>query len=147
MSSGLIPLIKQVAIDAMDNNQMCDLRFGKVVSENPLKIKVTDNFTIPEELLIVPRHLTDYTVRVNFSWESEEEDTSAGQHTHQYVCTGVPAVTTVLTQHTHITKSENDNEQTKELKVLNHLRKDEQVVLLRKQGGQHFYVLDRVGDE
>ncbi len=146
MSSGLIQLIKQVAMDAMDNNQMTDLRFGKVTSTDPLKVQVTNQFTIPEELLIVPRHLTDYTVKVNFNWESEEEDTSKGQHKHEYLCNGVPAVTTVTTKHTHITKSENDNDQTKEIKILNHLKKDDKVALLRKQGGQCYYILDRVDD-
>ena len=62
MSSGLIEIIKQASMDAMDNAQMCDLRYGTVASVNPLKVQVTNVFTIPKALLIVPKHLTDYEV-------------------------------------------------------------------------------------
>lgn len=84
MSSGLIQLIKQVALDAVNNTQMCDLRYGTVVSVSPLKIRVTNQFTIPSSLLVVPERLKN-TLKVN-----------------------------------------------------------DKVALLRKQGGQSYFILDRI---
>lgn len=150
MASGMINLIKQVAMDAMDNNQMTDLRFGTVVETDPLKVRVTNQFTIPEELLIVPMHLTDYTIRVNFDWNTE---TDGGNHSHQYVDTNMSAAVTNTTiqnestKHRHQIKSENDDDNTKEITILSHLHKGEKVALLRKQGGQCYYILDRIDTE
>ena len=150
MASGLIPLIKRAAIDAVENSQMCDLRFGTVVSTDPLKVRVTNNFIIPEELLIVPMHLTDYTIRVNFDWDTE---TDGGDHSHQYIDTNMSAavtnttIQTESTKHHHQILSEDDDDNTKEITILSHLHKGEKVALLRKQGGQHYYILDRVDTE
>ena len=55
MASGLIEIIKTAAMDAVNNTQMCDLRYGKVVSTSPLKIQVTNQFIIPESLLLIKR--------------------------------------------------------------------------------------------
>lgn len=106
MASGLIDIMKRTSMDAMHNAQMCDLRYGKVVSTDPLKIQVTNLFTIPESLLVVPQHLTKYKVKVSL------EDFEEGE--------------------------------TKTLTVYNQLKVDDKVALLRKQGGQSYFILDRV---
>lgn len=102
MSSGLIQLIKRVAMDAVDNHQMCDLRYGKVVSVSPLKVKITNQLTIPSSVLVVPEHLTDRDVSVTIDGE----------------------VKTIMV---HNTLNIGDN-----------------VALLRKQGGQSYFILDRI---
>lgn len=106
MSSGLISLIKQAAIDAVDNAQMCDLRFGEVVSISPLNIKITNNLTIPSSLLIVPEHLTNRTVSVTVNWANESG--------------------------------------TKTMTINGALKIGDKVALLRKQGGQSYFILDRI---
>lgn len=102
MSTGLIDVMKRAALDAIENAQMCDLRYGTVVSVNPLKVKITNVFTLPSSLLIVPKHLTDYDVKMNINGE----------------------------------------EQT--VTVRNALKTGDKVALLRKQGGQSYFILDRV---
>ena len=115
MSSGLIELVKRAAIDVMENSQMCDLRFGEVVSVEPLRVKVTNQLTIPSSLLIVPEHLTNYEVKVNLEWETESEQ-----------------------EHTHLVSG------TKTIVINNELRLGDRVALLRKQGGQSYFILDRI---
>ena len=102
MSSGLIDIIKRASMDAMDNAQMCDLRYGTVVNTSPLKVQVTNVFTIPSSLLILPKHLTDYDVKMIINGE----------------------------------------EQT--VTVFNALKIGDKVALLRKQGGQSYFILDRI---
>ena len=115
MATGLISLIKQAALEAVENTQVCDLRFGEVVSVSPLKVKVTNQLTIPSALLIVPEHLTNYEVNVNINWETESE----ADHTHMIG-------------------------ETKTMVIHGELKIGDRVALLRKQGGQSYFILDRI---
>lgn len=102
MSSGLIDIMKRASMDAMDNAQMCDLRYGTVVDVNPLKVKVTNVFTIPSALLIVPERLTNYSVTIT------------------------------------------DESGDKTVTIKSALKTGDKVALLRKQGGQSYFILDRI---
>ena len=98
MSSGLLEIVKQATLNVIENEKMCDLRFGEVVSINPLKIKLTPQLTLPSSVLIVPRHLTRYQILLNDS----------------------------------------------NVTIDNSLKLGDKVALIRKQGGQSYFVLDRI---
>ena len=102
MASGLVGAVKKAALDAIENAQMCDLRYGTVVSISPLKVKVTSQFTIPSSLLIVPKHLTNHKVSATIEGE------------------------------------------TKTITLNCALKIGDKVALLRKQGGQSYFILDRI---
>ena len=57
MATGLIDIIKRASLDAIENAQLCDLRYGTVTSVSPLKVQITNQFTIPASLLVVPKRL------------------------------------------------------------------------------------------
>lgn len=114
MSTGLLDIIKRASLDAADNAQLCDLRFGTVVSIDPLKVQVTSQFILPQSLLIVPQNLMDYSVNATMSWTSDDGETTFS---------GIKTIT-----------------------IHNGLRIGERVALLRKQGGQSYFILDRVSD-
>lgn len=118
MSTGLIEIMKRAATDANEAGQPCDLRYGTVVSVSPLRIQVSHQFTIPESLLIVPKSLTDFEVKVTFNWESE--DTQG--HTHDLIS--------------------DDGE--KKMKIHNALEIGDYVALIRQKGGQKYLIVDRV---
>lgn len=133
MSTGLIELIKRASLDAVDNAQMCDMRYGKVVSVSPLKVQVTNQFTIPASLLVVPQHLTDYKVEctikhpsITVSGNTGSATVDGGSHNHSF--------------------SGSSSEQTvkSEVTIHNALKVGDKVVLLRKQGGQSYFILDRI---
>lgn len=65
MASGLVQAIKQATKEYMENSKPTEIKFGKVTSTDPLKIRITNQFELPEELLIVPQHLTEYKLKVN----------------------------------------------------------------------------------
>ena len=132
MSTGLIKIIKQAAVEAVENGQPTDMRTGIVTKTNPLTIQVTPLFILQSSALIVPRHLTDYTVKVSFNWNSEY----AGEHNHS--CTD--GSTDTEPDHRHVVKSERE----KELTVHNALKVNDKVALLRQKGGQFYYILDRI---
>ena len=57
MATGLIKLIKTAALEAVDNSQPTDLRYGIISSVKPLKVQITPQFTLPESVLVVPLRL------------------------------------------------------------------------------------------
>lgn len=124
MTTGLIDIMKRAAKDMYDNEQPTDLRFGTVVSEKPLKIQVTNLFTIPQSMLVVPKHLTDYEVEVTANWTTENKSGGSGD--------------SAFASHYH------ELEGKKKLKVHNALKNGDKVALIRKHGGQSFYILDRI---
>lgn len=154
MSTGLIDIMKRSAMDAMDNAKMCDLRYGKVVSTSPLKVQITNLLTIPESMLVVPQHLTDYDVYVSLNWTTE----SVPNHTHQYggstESTGGGSGEYAFSSHAHSYSGTTQgagyhdhsliSKKTKVMTIHNALKVGDKVALLRKQGGQSYFILDRI---
>ena len=154
MASGIIDIMKRAALEAEDSRQPCDLRFGTVTSTSPLKVQITNQFTIPASMLIVPKHLTDYTVTVSFNWNTE----NAGGHSHDYSGNTASAsggsgdsayashahsyngTTQSVSDHKHNIKSE----KSKKMTIHNALKQGDKVALIRKTGGQSYYILDRI---
>ena len=119
-------------MDAFKQSKPTDLRYGVVTSTAPLNVKITNNFTIPSSLLVVPQYLTDYEVDVTISpsygWHTEYEQGGGGEES--------------FSSHNHTITA---NRQT--MKIHNALKVGDRVVLLRQSGGQKYLILDRlVGD-
>ena len=111
MSSGLLEIVKQAALNVIENKQMCDLRYGEVVSVSPLKIRLTPQLTIPDSLLIVPQHLTDYSTDYSVQVNTDGTNSTVSGGT---------------------------------LLINNGLKIGDKVALIRKQGGQSYFVLGRI---
>lgn len=123
MASGLVEIMKRAAIDAYDNQQPTDLRVGTVVSVKPLRVQVTNQLIIPESLLIVPENLTDYSVEVTIDWDTENKSGGSGDSSYA--------------SHSH------DLIGKKKMTVHNALKVGDKVALIRKHGGQSYFILDR----
>lgn len=130
MSTGLVEVIKRAALEAVDNSKMCDLRYGTVVNTSPLKVRVANNFTIPNSLLVVPEHLTDHTLNVTVDFATHSD----GTHKHTYD----EKDTSENGSHTHIINGKTT------VTIHNALKVGDKVALLRKQGGQSYFILDKI---
>jgi hypothetical protein len=142
MSTGLIDIMKRAANDANEAGQPCDLRYGTVVSVNPLKVQVSHQFTIPASMLIVPINLTNYTVPVSLNWLTKE----VVDHTHYYEdkysdTETEEKYTEEAGKHLHQIIS-NDGEFS--MTIHNALKVGDYVALVRQKGGQKYLILDRV---
>ena len=106
----------------------CGILQGKVISTSPLKIQAVNDkkLIIGALLLIVPKHLTDYTAEVDIS-------IGGGALT---------AATDTGDAHYHNEKSFSLKEGT--LTVRNALKTGDNVHLLSLNNGKKYYVLDRV---
>ena len=65
MASGLVQAIKQAAKEYIENAKLAEIKFGRVTSTDPLKVRITNQFELPKELLIVPEHLTEYKLKTS----------------------------------------------------------------------------------
>lgn len=113
--TNLASVIKMLALQAVEASKPCDIRYGEVISEEPLKVKISDNFILPESLILVPdlyrnRMETKNKVEAYQDWE---------KNTTEYTTT--------------IETYQND----KSLKMYDNL------ILLREQGGRKYIVIGR----
>ena len=132
MSTGLIEIIKRSALEAVASTKPSDLRYGTVDSVSPLKVRVTNQFVLPESMLVVPEYLTDHEVEVsvqdNYGWATRS--TSGGSEAASFA------------SHSHEISFNKHK-----IKIHNSLKVGDKVILLREAGGQHFLIVDRLAGD
>ena len=124
-ANGLVEALKKAALDAVDAEKPVNLCYGKVTRVSPLEINVEQKMTLGEGQLVLARHVTDYETEVTVEWETEEKGGGSGE--------------TSYSSHSHKVSGK------KRMVMLNSLAVGETVLLARKQGGQKYVVLDRIG--
>lgn len=127
-----LKLMKKTAVEAVDASKPANMVFGKVISDEPLKIKVDQKMILTEKQLVLARNVTDYEIEVEPSLNeepyyhlTEERSGSSGDD--------------AFASHTHEYKGR------KYFLVYNALKKDEEVILMQLSGGQKYIVIDRIG--
>lgn len=135
----------------------CGVIQGTVTSVSPLSIRVVNDekLTLNASILIVPKHLTDYTATVDIvqgKGSVNSKTATDGGHTHKYNGNtengGEPdhnhgyKGTTEEAKHSHSLASFNIYKAT--MTVYNALKVGEKVHLLSFDNGKKYYVLDRV---
>lgn len=139
MSTSLLGIIKEATMNTMANSQLCDLRYGKVVGVSPLKVQITNQFVLPQSLLVVPQHLTTYEIECTVA-QSTEQVSGKTEESEELEGEIEP-----ISTHTHkfsITQSSGGSKQ--KITVHNALKLGDKVALLREQGGQSYFILDRI---
>lgn len=112
--SGIIPIIKQAAVDAVNSTQPVNFVFGTVTSTSPLKVQITPKLTLGSGNLIVAGSLSKKSVKVTVSGNTGTTES----HNH---AVSIPVTITI------------DNS----------LKKGDSVILARIQGGNKYLVLDK----
>ena len=154
-----VGIIKKSALDAVEHSKICDVFFGDVVSDSPLKIAIDQKLILGENQLVLSRNVTDYNVDMTVNHTTEESLDGSFSHAHKY--TGVTddekCTPEAKEKHKHKYSGVTDTVTVSGLKhihgyvgrktflVHNKLVKGDKVILLRVSGNQRFVVLDRVG--
>ena len=71
----MINIIKQAAVEAVEASAPVQVLFGTVENASPLTVRVDQRFTLSKEFLVVPEHLTDYTVKIELTGSEVREAT------------------------------------------------------------------------
>lgn len=140
-SNNFVELMKKAAHDENEASEPADFCYGKVTSENPLKIFVEQKMELGKAQLVLTRNVTDFETEVTVKWKTEK---SLSNHSHNV--TGSDSVgdsinltsSSVNLSHIHAIIGK------KKILVHNKLKIGDEVILLKKKGGQKYLVLDRV---
>lgn len=116
--------VKKAAVEAVNASQPSDFCFGKVTSAKPLKILVEQKMTLGAAQLVLTRNVTDFKTKVTVDWATETKSGGSGESS--------------FASHAHVVSGK------KELTIHNALQVGDEVILLKKKGGQKYLVLDRV---
>lgn len=126
----LLKVIKRASREASEASGPSDFVFGKVISTDPLQIQVDQKLILTKAQLVLTRSVTDFDTKVTLKksdgWKTEER---AGG-----------SLAEAFASHDHDIEL---NEV--KIKVHNALKPGEEVILLKKKGGQKYLVIDRIG--
>ena len=116
--------IKAAAMKAVETSQPCDFLFGKVTSTSPLKVSIDQKMTLGSAQLVLTRNVSDHKISVSVDWLTGNESGGSGD--------------SAFASHNHSISG------TKEITIHNGLKVGDEVILLKKKGGQKYLILDRV---
>lgn len=125
----LMKTIKRAALDAVKASKPVEVCFGKVTSVSPLKILVEQKLPLGEGQLILTRNVTNFKTYIT------------GGNVKNYYYTGSDTdggTAPVVPSHVHAIGKV-------QITVHNGLVVDDEVILIRQQGGQKYIVVDRIG--
>lgn len=112
----MLSLIKEAVKQTVEAEKMADVTVGVVVLGNPLRIQIEQKLILGKGQLVVAERLTD-----RFEYATEVEY-------------GFEDI-----------KDKSKYEARRKFAVYGGLRVGDKVILVRKAGGQKYYVIDRVG--
>lgn len=128
--SNLVEVIKKAAVEAVQASNPTSLVVGLVESAEPLVITVEQRLTLDEDFLILTNQVKNHYVDVSLSYSTSSES-------HSHTC---PDGSTSSNTHMH------KNSGKKKMILHYGLKKGEEVLLFKVQGGQKYIVLDRIGE-
>ena len=164
-TNDLLNSIKKAAQEAVDASKPVAVLFGKVLNTSPLEINVEQKMILHSAQLILTRSVTDYTTDVTVDWSTESKSMNAN---HSHDLTGDVSVSSKATvspnpDNENVT-IQNDVTNTmavaqkninlthahdisgrKSMTIHHGLKVNDEVILLRMQGGQKYIVIDKVG--
>ncbi|MCL0330619.1 DUF2577 domain-containing protein [Apilactobacillus xinyiensis] len=112
-------LIEQLNSKGGHESDYADVVFGKVVSKSPLKIQVSNTLILTEDFLTLSKNVTDHKEKIAITKDSDKM----------------------------IINKPEDKDKDIEIIVKQHLEEGDGVAMIRKNGGQEFYVFEKLGDE
>lgn len=63
----MISLIKQAAIEAVEQNSPTSITYGEVISINPLEINIDQKFSISKEFILLTSNVIDRETEININ--------------------------------------------------------------------------------
>lgn len=107
--------VKQVCENVLSSSVFCDVFIGKVISDNPINVKISDKLILDESQLVFSRNVCNFKTEITLSPQNSQNP-----------------------------ENEEDYRKRTEIIVYNRLNIGESVIILRSFDGQKFFVVDRV---
>lgn len=155
MSVSLGQLIKQHSMKSVQSLKLMELMEAEVVAPPPdlkIKLKGSDKLIIPKELIIVAEHLCEVKQKVNMTEGKatigeQEFDTTFSKEKHPVypypIHTHTAKVKVALTDR-KFSMAEGELHYINDDKEDDLLKKGDKVMVLSFEGGQRFFIVDRI---
>nr|DAY21016.1 MAG TPA: Protein of unknown function (DUF2577) [Caudoviricetes sp.] len=151
----MIEVIRNIIDEQMNSYGLSDLAIGTVVSENPLKIKLTDRITLNENQILLTEFVLEKSLKLIHKHGIENVKISSYTHSHK-----IEGATEKAQEHTHSldlsTKTDTyshkaditikDNLGAKII-IQEGLKNSDKVIMLKTEQGQKYVVLSKVRDK
>lgn len=140
----LLKAIKIAAAETVEAGKPVNVFYGEVQEINPLKINVEQKLLLGEAQLVLTRNVTDFNIMVTMDWETG--DALEKSHSHKVEGRDSAGEEISLTtqgtglKHSHALAGK------KQIIIHNALKVGDTVILIRQQGGQEYFVIDRIGE-
>lgn len=139
----MVDMFKQISKNQNSSEDPVNLIVGSVTSADPLEIYVHDKLTLKKDFLILAEHLTNHrrtitfknTTNITLSSSSVAGQTTVGgtdSHSHGFESITMNGVQGSFAIENAVIEFQDE------------LKKGDSVMLCRLQGGQQYYVADRV---
>ena len=120
----IVTTMQRIVVDTVEASKPSGIVFGTVETINPLTIRVDQKLVLESENLLLTSGVMDYYTEMTVDHLTDNRDGGSGEgafDSHNHAVTGK-----------------------KVFLVHNGLKVDDQVLMLKNQGGQLYVVLDRV---
>lgn len=132
----MINAIKELIENLLERKKLSKLVFGTVENISPLKIRIDQKHLLEEEDLILSHLVKDYYVDITVQ-HSTDSIYGSWNTSHGHPNVGNNSIPI---------KHEHEYKGRKKILIHNGLLKGEKVVMIREEGGQLYYILDRIND-
>lgn len=124
LNEGLPNALRTLVEQTVKSGQPADFVLGEVTAESPLTIRIDEKRELSEDFLLLSDNVRDFEVDIEVNHLTEEKSGGANAAAYE--------------SHAHAYRGR------KKIKVYNALKAGEKVIMIRQQGGQMYYVADRV---
>lgn len=111
-----------------------DVVYGTVISPKPLKVQLSNNMVLTDDFIILGKHIGKFKLQGNAIMKGSADMTFHGHH-----------------DKANISKADLSFKKTKKTSMYiefdNSLEKGDKVTMIRLDGGQQFYLFERLGKD
>lgn len=104
-----------------------DVVYGKVIATKPLKVQIANNMVIDENFIVVGKHIGHFKLKGKAKVKGTEQASYHGHNGTADISSGQITITEII--------------------IDNSLKKGDKVTMIRSDGGQKFYLFERVGED
>lgn len=126
--ASLIEALKQVSTEAVAAGNPTSVVYGKVISDDPLKIQIDNKIILDEAFLVLTRNVQDFEVDFDIDFKDEKE------------------IGTII-----IDNGEHYLNRIKykkgKAKIRNAMKKGDLAIMVQQQGGQKYIVVDKMNTD
>lgn len=155
----LAGLMKQAAAISMGAKQLGTIMFGTVIEIKPLIIQTDDDLTLTHEFLVLSRSVTDYQIVMSFEDETMKQRVKvydkpedepvikpSDPEPEEERTTDIQFLWTEYRENNNNGNNKEGRQPTRHtINIYNHLEVGERVIMVREEGGQRYFVIDREG--